>query len=74
MKISKEEKNAFRNSNQNSVKDNVKSRLLKQKDPYDDFRFYRCPEASCDYRNNAKITFSNHFLEQHSKSIGNYSK
>ena len=73
MKISKEEKNAFRNSNQNSVKDNVKSRLLKQKDPYDDFRFYRCPEASCDYRNNAKITFSNHFLEKHSKSIGNTS-
>ena len=31
-----------------------------QKDLYEDFKFYLCPESTCEARNNSKVRFVHH--------------
>lgn len=36
-----------------------------EKDLYKDFKFYLCPEATCEFRNNSKESFVKHVIESH---------
>ena len=36
-----------------------------EKDLYKEFKFYLCPEETCEDRNNAKENFANHVVEKH---------
>ena len=36
-----------------------------EKDLYEEFKFYLCPEETCEDRNNSKEDFVKHVLEKH---------
>ena len=36
-----------------------------EKDLYQEFKFYLCPEAICEFRNNSKELFAKHVIENH---------